>query len=256
MGLSINRLSAAYGKHQILKEVSIDNIPTGKLTALLGPNAAGKSTLFKSLTGILSTQSGDVFFSGQSLSDLNKTQRLEKICYMPQQFSSDAMLSVFDVVLLARKNLNDFRVNEEDLRVVENLLRRFDIEHLADRYISELSGGQQQLVSLCQALVRDASIYLLDEPTSALDLGRQLHVLDILKEEAALRNAVIILAIHDLSLAARHAEHVMLLKDGHIVLSGNTEAVFSSKELGEVYGVNIEIVRDSKQAMMVSAYRI
>lgn len=253
MSLKIDNLSSSFGKKPILKCIDLDNIPRGSLTALLGPNAAGKSTLFKNIAGILKPSEGRLRLDGEYLGQFNKVERFKRVCYMPQEFASHAMLTVFDVVLLARKNMDDFRVSKTDLEFVENLLVKFRVEHLAKRYIGELSGGQQQIVSLCQALARDAEVYLLDEPTSALDLGRQLQVMDVLQQEAQLRNAVFILAIHDLSLAARHAKQVIVMQNGMVRVYGSTEKVFSSSELNDVYNVRLELLKDSKNKIVVAA---
>ena len=253
MSFRVTDLQFSYPRKPVLRKVDSGDLPGGRLIALLGPNAAGKSTFFRCIAGLLQPQSGAVMLNDQSLHAMPQTQRIRKVCYMPQSFASGAALTVFEVVLLARKHLEDWRVSNDDTAFVEALLQRLGIEHLAGRYIGELSGGQQQMVSICQALVRPAELFLLDEPTSALDLRRQLEVMQILREITAERGAVTIAAMHDLNLAARFADHLMLMRDGEIRASGATSDILASPVLAETYGVKIELRRADDGTHMVGA---
>ena len=256
MTLRVQGLSFDYPGKPVLCGVDAGVLPEGKLTALLGPNAAGKSTFFRCVAGLLSPRDGRVLLDGVDLHLLSRAERIRDVCYMPQSYASNAALTVFEIVLLARKRLRDWRVSNEDIAAVSALLARFGIEHLAEHYIGELSGGQQQLVALCQAMVRPGRLFLLDEPTSALDLRHQLEVMQTLRELAVERGAVMIATMHDLNLAARFADHVLLMKDGRMIASGLTGAVLVSPELSQAYGVNIELLRtsDGVQAVGVRLY--
>ncbi|MCB1960577.1 MAG: ABC transporter ATP-binding protein [Rhodocyclaceae bacterium] len=253
MTLRVEALSFAYPHKPALHAVDTGTLPAGKLTALLGPNAAGKSTLFRCLAGLLQPQSGQLMLGEAALHAMSRAERIRHVCYMPQSYASNAALTVFEVVLLARKHLRDWRVDDADIAAVAALLDRFGICALSDRQIGELSGGQQQMVSLCQTLVRPARLFLLDEPTSALDLRRQLEVMQTLRTLSAERGAVTIAAMHDLNLAARFADHILLMQDGRVVASGSRDAVLASPALGEAYGVTIELVRGSDGVHMVGA---
>lgn len=253
MSLRIDDLHFAYPRKPVLRGIDTGELPAGRLTALLGPNAAGKSTLFRCVAGLLQPQAGRVSLGADALHAMSRAERIRSVCYMPQAFASSAALSVFEVVLLARKHLQDWRVNDADTDAVESLLRRFGIEHLADRFIGELSGGQQQLVSICQAMVRPARLFLLDEPTSALDLRNQLEVMRTLQALTEERDAVTVAAMHDLNLAARHAGHLLLMRDGEVLASGPTEEILASPVLTEVYSVNIELTRASDGTFIVGA---
>jgi iron complex transport system ATP-binding protein len=223
VSLDIHALNFSYSDKPVLHDIHLQNMPKGELTVVLGPNAAGKSTLFRCLSGLLSPDSGRIVLGGRNLHALHRDERFRAVCYMPQVFASQARLSVFEVILLARKSLASWRVSGKDMAVVDELLRNFGIEHLASRLIGELSGGQQQLVSLCQALAREPELFLLDEPTSALDLGRQLSVLHRLKQETVARQTVTLIALHDLSLAVRFADQVLVMSAGRIRAFGPTE---------------------------------
>ncbi|MEL6964770.1 MAG: ABC transporter ATP-binding protein, partial [Pseudomonadota bacterium] len=170
MSLNVKGLSFAYSKGKsVLYDVHFDIASTDRLIALIGPNAAGKSTLFRCIAGMLRPASGTVFLNHDDMTAVDRRDWSKRICYMPQSTASSAALTVFDVVLIARKHLSGWRIADDDIETTEKLLARLGIEHLADSYVGDLSGGQQQMVSIAQALVRNPNVFLLDEPTSALD---------------------------------------------------------------------------------------
>lgn len=253
MALSVENVSCSYGAKSILKEVSIPSISAGELTVLVGPNAVGKTTLFKTIAGLVRADSGQICLAQQDLVALPKFEALQKVCYMPQTFTGSAALSVFEVVLLAKKQCQSWRVSQEDMAAVEQQLHQFAISDLAHRPITELSGGQQQIVSLCQTLIRKADIYLLDEPTSALDLQRQLKVLQHLKDEARHRSAIMIISIHDLNLASRFADQLIVMDQGRVIQTGKTDKVLSSGAIEKIYGVNLEMMRCKHGNIVLSA---
>lgn len=255
MSLRLENVSFGFPRAQVLSSVSTEALPTGRITALLGPNAAGKSTLFRCIAGVLTPRQGAIWLNNQDLLSASRLQRMQQVCYMPQIAHSSAAITVFEAVLLAKKHMHDWRVSADDADAVEAVLVQFGIAELAQRYINELSGGQQQIVSLCQALVRSADLVLLDEPTSALDLQHQLNVLHTISTLTEVRESVTLISLHDLNLAARFADHIVLLNKGEVVISGPTEQVLESPQLANTYGVNIELKRASDSAYMVSATR-
>lgn len=252
--LSVSSLSHSYGKRQVLHDITISALQPGSLVGLIGPNAAGKSTLFKCLSGMRKNDTGSIYLGEENLADLSLRNRLKKVCFMPQFFSTTAALSVFEVVLMSYKQLAGWTVSAEDRLAVARALDLAGIGHLADANIAELSGGQAQMVSLCQALVRNANVYLFDEPTSALDLRHQLEGLTRIREAMHNRNAIGIVALHDLNLAARFADHLLLLGNGRLLAEGNPTEVLSQAVIGETYGVNIDLLQTKEETLHVSAY--
>ncbi|MEM9603201.1 MAG: ABC transporter ATP-binding protein [Pseudomonadota bacterium] len=255
-GLVLDAVSFAYGKTTVLHDATAGGMPRRSLTALVGPNASGKSTLFKCVSGLLKARSGAVRLDDADLAALHLRARLQTVCFMPQYFASNAALSVFDVVLMACKNLSGWTVSDGDIKRVAAVLESCGISHLADSYIGELSGGQSQLVSIAQSLVRQADVYLFDEPTSALDLRHQLAVLHRIKTHVAAYNAVGIVALHDLNLAARFADQLILLGNGRVRATGAPQAVLSTPELADTYGVEIALATGPQQEISVHAYSI
>lgn len=253
MTLQINNLSFGYTKKPVLHDISVDGFKAGQLTALIGPNATGKSTFFKCVAGLLKIDPKAITVNGENAADLGRSAWNRKVCYMPQTFSSNAALTVFDVILLARKNLSGWKVSDEDVAKVADTLEKVNISHLSEVFVGDLSGGQQQMVSIAQTIVRDPALFLLDEPTSALDLRHQLQIMNIIREESRERGILSIVALHDLNLAARFADHVVLMREGRVVLSGSPREVLSSPELARTYGVNIDIHETKDGVLTVAA---
>ncbi len=244
----------AYGDRLILDDVGFRPLEPGSITALIGPNASGKSTLFRVLAGLLKPTGGQVLLGDIDLDTLSSRNRLKRVCFMPQFFAANAVLTVFDVVMMAHKQLQGWRVLPEDMDLVAASLERAGVGHLSDAYINELSGGQAQMVSVAQALIRTADVYLFDEPTSALDLRHQLAVLDRIRNTIKQRHAIGIIALHDLNLAARFADNLLLLGQGRILAQGATEEVLSSPAIASTYGVEIEVITGPRKDILVHAY--
>lgn len=253
MMLEAKDLNFAYGTRPTLRGAGFAQLKPGQMTALIGPNASGKSTLFRAIAGLLKAD-GTVTLGDTDLATLSAKARLARICFMPQFFTANAALTVFDVVMMARKNLSGWRVTSEDMEAVGQALYDTQIGHLAEAYISELSGGQAQMVSVAQALIRNSDVYLFDEPTSALDLNHQLSVLTQIREAIANRNAIGIVALHDLNLAARFADHLILLRQGQVLAEGPPDEILHLPEIGETYGVDIRITTGPKEDLVVHAY--
>ena len=253
-GLSISHLSFAYGTRSILVDACLTLPRAGQLTVLIGPNASGKSTLFRLIAGLLKPRAGRITLYGEDLAMLTTQARLKKICFMPQYFAASAALTVFDVVMMAQKHLHGWRVTQTDMEIVGSALDRAGIGYLSEAYVSELSGGQSQMVSIVQALIRNSNVYLFDEPTSALDLHHQLDILARIKSAMQQRNTIGIVALHDLNLAARFADHVMLLGNGEIQVEGPPDDVLRSSMISDIYGVDIEIALGPRMELAVHAY--
>lgn len=252
--LTAENLTFSYGSRRIFDRVGFEPIAPGQLTALIGPNAAGKSTLFRLIAGLLKPETGKVHLGTTDLDTLTTRARLERVCFMPQFFTANAALTVFDVVMMAHKQLKGWRASEADMIAVASALQTAGIGHLSEAYVSELSGGQSQMVSVTQALIRKSDVYLFDEPTSALDLRHQLDVLGQIKAAVAERGAIGVVALHDLNLAARFADNLILLGEGRILAQGSPAEVLRAGAISNTYGVAIETSKGPREELIVHAY--
>ena len=220
MALQIRDLDFRYGATPVLQGLGTEALPRGALAALVGPNGSGKSTLFRCAAGLLRPERGTVALDGHDLSQLSQRERARKVFYLAQDTGARVALSVFDIILLARKSLHRgyaLAASPEDTRAVEAVIEELGLSAFASRDIATLSGGQRQLAAIGQALVREPDVLLLDEPTSALDVRRQLDVMATIREATRRRDIVTVVAIHDLSLAARFADRVLVMDRGCIV---------------------------------------
>ncbi len=237
--LEIRNLSFAYGPQAILKNISIAFRP-GLMTAVIGPNATGKSTLLKCISGILPGR-GEILIDGQDIKLLAPQTIGNRISYLSQEGCSKAALSVFEVVLLGRVHSLTLKVRQVEVDHVLNILRQLGIEKLAARNIGELSGGQRQLVFIAQALVREPAILLLDEPTNSLDLHRELEMLALIKELTVAKKLTTVITLHQLDMAARYADEIVVLAAGEVYAAGRPAAVLTPDMLRTVYQVNAKV---------------
>ncbi len=238
-------LSCAYSNKTVLRNINLGNIKRGSFVVLIGPNAAGKSTLFKALSGLVRVTSGSIKLNKIDLLESSKEEWNRNVCYLPQMSANTANLTVFETILIAKKTSHSWALQDKDIADASRLISEFQLESIAHKHISQLSGGQQQLASICQALVRKPSLYLLDEPTSALDIHRELQVLHALKKQTYERNIISIVSLHNLTLAVKFADQLIVVKDGSVHAQGDTEKVLSSGVIQSAYGVEIEILRSN-----------
>ncbi len=243
VGLVLKDVGASYGRATVLSRVAIDLLTPGATTAVIGPNAAGKSTLFKRIAGLI---------SGPGLVQLSDATRGDRsICYMPQDTGSNAVLTVYESLLLAAKQGGGWRVNDDELFEIDAILKALRIEDLSFRGLDALSGGQRQLVSLGQALVRKPEVLLMDEPTSALDLHRQIDVLEFVAGLAGRTGMIVLIALHDLNHALRYCTNTIVIANGEMAASGATADVITPAMLRDIYRVDARVESCSRGRPMV-----
>ncbi|EUB74202.1 Phosphonate-transporting ATPase [Pseudomonas sp. GM41(2012)] len=237
--IQLENLGARYGQREIISGVTTAAFMGGQVVAVVGPNAAGKSTLFKRMAGLIDGP-GQVI-----LQDAKKGH--QGISYMPQGLNASARLTVYESVLLARKQLTPgWVVHDDELKLVDEILGALGITELSFRNLGELSGGQQQLVSIAQTLVREPEVLLMDEPTSALDMHRQVQVLNFMRALARKREVIVFIAIHDLNQALRFADQVLVIAQGTTQGSGPCHEVITERMLRNVYKVEARIEKCSR----------
>ncbi|QTL41281.1 ABC transporter ATP-binding protein [Xenorhabdus budapestensis] len=243
-GLKISRFTAGYPKHPVIENLDVNPLPRGKITVLLGPNGSGKSTLLRSLAG-LNKANGALLLDGQDLMQMDFSQRAQNVVYLPQSLPAGVHLHVLESVIVAQRASGGVSSDQCEQEVME-LLRQLGIEHLALNYLDQLSGGQKQLVGLAQSLIRKPTLLLLDEPLSALDLNYQYHVMDLVARETRRRNIITVVVVHDINIALRHGDHILMLKKGELISEGSPEQVITPDSLAQVYGVKGRIERCSQ----------
>ncbi len=240
--ISIHHLHFSYEKRSVLQDVSF-TVQEGEILSLLGPNGSGKTTLLRCFNKILHPQQGSVQVKGQPLGLISLRELAKLIGYVPQQEAVTFPYSVFETVLMGRRPHVGWRLRTHDLDIVQACLRSLNLEHLSHRRVTELSGGERQRVAIARALAQEPQILLLDEPTSSLDLRHQLEVMETVAGLVKSRNMTAVLAMHDLNLAARFSDQIVMLHHGHLFCAGHPGTVLTRGNIRTVYGVEAEIYR-------------
>ncbi len=245
--LHITGIDAGYPRRPIIRNLSLPPMRAGTITAMIGPNGAGKTTLLRALAGLLPAK-GEARYDGRALLRLSPGDLARHVTYMPQSLPQGVALTVIESVMTALR-VSAAAGDGPDAHVhaqADAVLQRLDIGHLAFSSLDELSGGQRQMVSLAQAIVRRPHILLLDEPTSALDPRHQIDVMETVKEIAAAENMIVLAVLHDLNLALRWADLVVLLKDGAMVSAGPPEEAVTPEILAATYHIAARIEHCSR----------
>ncbi|MCA9876653.1 MAG: ABC transporter ATP-binding protein [Thermomicrobiales bacterium] len=232
MELSIQRLTCAYGKRQVLHDISVDALRSGEVIAVIGPNAAGKSTLFRCLAGLTRYQ-GVVSIDGVDTRTMKRTQVNRKIAYMPQDNLANVRMTVFEAVLLSLQVNAAWRVSDEDLDRVHRTLDALGITHLALRGLNELSGGQRQMVSIGQALVRQPDAIILDEPTNNLGVEETHGVLRFVRNARDSGHSCIFIA-HNIHHVFEVVDRIVVLRRGEVVADDIDPKQFTVQKVEEV----------------------
>lgn len=239
--LTIENLRVSYGTGVVLDGIDLSDIRPGELTALAGPNGAGKSTLLRAIAGLVRAH-GKALWKTCDLLEISAEERAKIVGFMPQGMTATNGLSVLEGVLASSRALAPHMpaARHEDLAL--RTLESVGLLNLATKRLGQLSGGQRQLASLAQSLVRDPEILLLDEPTSALDLRHQIEVMAVLRLIAA-GGRIVIMVLHDLNLAANWSDRLVFLHGGQIIRSGPPSESLTPDLIRQIYGVRSSIAR-------------
>ena len=243
--LSAIDLGLGYGDRQIVSGLSVE-IPTGKVSVIIGANGCGKSTLLRGLARLLSPTSGSVLLDGRNIQAWQSKEVAKVMGLLPQAPIAPEGITVADLVGRGRyPHQGWFRQwSDADDRAVAEALAVTDTLDLAGRPIEEMSGGQRQRVWIAMALAQETDLLLLDEPTTYLDLTHQVEVLDLLTDLNRRRGTTIVIVMHDLNLACRYADHLIAMRAGEISGQGSPSEVITPDTMQEVFGMNSVIIND------------
>jgi iron complex transport system ATP-binding protein len=242
MKLTANDLVIGYGQQTVGRNINLD-VGTGEILCLLGPNGCGKTTLFRTLLGLLKPLGGEVAIDGEPLSQLSRRQIAQRIAYVPQSHTPPFPYDAIDIVLMGRSaNLGLFsQPSSSDRDNALQAMQSLGIQALAATDYTTLSAGQRQLVLIARALTQQASLIVMDEPTASLDFGNQAIVLDRIARLAQSSGQGIVLSTHDPDQAFALSANVALMKEGAIIANGPTQQTLTSDRLSEVYGIQVTV---------------
>ncbi|GAA0944352.1 ABC transporter ATP-binding protein [Actinocorallia libanotica] len=243
--LKAQGLTLSYESRTVVDGLDLE-IPQGKVTVVVGPNACGKSTLLRALGRLLKPRRGAVLLDGVELSRLPTKQIARTIGLLPQTPTPPEGITVADLVARGRQPHQKWwqQWSDDDERAVTEAMERTDVAALAERPVDELSGGQRQRVWIAMALAQDTDLLLLDEPTTYLDIAHQVEVLDLVRRLNRERARTVVAVLHDLNQAARYADHLVAMKAGRVIAQGAPRDVVTADLVHEVFGLTCVVVPD------------
>jgi iron complex transport system ATP-binding protein len=243
----VDGLNHSYGRRKVLHDISFEVGP-GEFIGVIGPNGSGKSTLLGCITGVLDFRKGRVSIGGM---DVRRTSSLEiarMVGVVPQETSVGFEFTVQEVVLMGRyPHIDRFALEApEDLDIADEAMRSTNTHHLSERLVTNLSGGEKQRVIIARALAQEPKVLLLDEPTSHLDIRHQLEVLNLIKDLNTERGLTVMAVFHDLNLASRYCDRLLLMHDGRIMADGPPKEVLTRGNIAKGFEVTVSIGSSSK----------
>ncbi|MBE9563170.1 MAG: ABC transporter ATP-binding protein [Proteobacteria bacterium] len=246
--LRLQKVGLKIEKCWLVRNISI-TLPSQKLTVLIGPNGAGKTTILKLLTGLWKPTEGSVTLNSINLQKLQRAELARQLTLVPQTNNINFAFTVQDIVMMGRNpHLKRFQP-VMGLEHVKYAMEQTDISHLANRLVTKLSGGEMQRVIIARSLATQANIILLDEPTANLDISHVIEILELLKKLVA-DGHTIILSIHDINLAVRYADNIIIVNKGNIVDSGHPEQVLTDKMINNIFKIDLERITTNKGEVM------
>ncbi len=243
--LTVEAVTLGYGARVVVEALDLV-VPPGRITAIVGANACGKSTLLRAMSRLLAPRSGRVVLDGKDLHRLDTRGVARTLGLLPQSPIAPEGIVVSDLVARGRHPHQRLltRWSGADDRAVADALEVTGTDDLADRNVDELSGGQRQRVWIAMALAQQTDVLLLDEPTTFLDVSHQVDVLDLLTDLNRARGTTVVMVLHDLNLAARYADHLVAVAGGRVHAEGAPEAVLTADVVRDVFGLDSQVVTD------------
>jgi len=248
--ITIKDLSFSYGSRKILDDLNLV-VGDSEVLSLVGPNGSGKTTMIKCIDRILKPKGSILLNGGRDLQSLSRQEVAKYIGYVPQSTMGVLTTTVFDTILMGRKPHMGWRVADEDIDKVVDMMKLLHVEEFALKDFSELSGGQKQRVLIARALCQEPEVLLLDEPTSNLDVKHQLEALDTVRSIVKKTNISAVMAIHDLNLAARYSDTLVMLKKGRVHAIGDPLSLLTKENIRSIFGVEAVVMKDLDRPYVV-----
>ena len=248
--IEIKNVSHKIGEQQILNNVSL-NIPQNGITALIGANGAGNSTLMSVMARLQPLVSGSIAYNGRDLATTPTADVAKILAILTQENSIHSRISVRDLLLFGRYPYHQGRPTDEDKAIVEQAIVQFQLEPLAQRYLTELSGGQRQRALIAMVFCQSTEYVLLDEPLNNLDMYYAKNLMQLLRELTHEHNRTTVVVLHDINMAAAYADYVIAMQKGEVKFSGSPEEVFTVENIKELFDMEVEVLDHKGKKLIV-----
>jgi len=246
--ITVTDLSKTYGDKPVLSGVTAE-IPRGRLTSLIGPNAAGKSTLLMLMARLLRPSGGQVRLAGTPVGEIAPDSYARQVATLRQTPGLDLRLSVEDLVAFGRFPYSRGRLSREDRAAIDRALAFLSLDELRHRNIDELSGGQRQLAYLAMTVAQETECLLLDEPLNNLDMHHAVEIMRALRQLCDDLGRTVVLVIHDINFAANYSDHILALKDGRLACSGPVAEIVTEERLRALYNLDFQVLRNGDSVL-------
>lgn len=239
--ISFDNVLKTYDSKTVLNRVSI-SLPDNKMIAFIGPNGAGKSTLISIISRILKKDEGEILIDEKALDNWNTTLLAKEISILRQSNHMNVKLTVRELVGFGRYPYSKGKLNNEDLVIIDEAIKYMGINHLEDRFLDELSGGERQMAFIAMTIAQDTKYIILDEPLNNLDMNHSVKIMKILKELVEKNNKTVLLVIHDINFVTNYADYIVAMKNGEILYAGDTYEIITKDILKKIYDIDIDVV--------------
>jgi iron complex transport system ATP-binding protein len=237
--IEMQNVTVGYSHKPILKDINLEVLP-GRMVGLIGPNGSGKSTIIRALTRVIPLNRGSILIDGKNINHISQHELARILGVVPQIPLLPSAFTAFEVVLMGRNpHLGMFRnESKREVEITLQAMERTMTRHLASRRVAELSGGEIQCLLIARVLVQETKAILLDEPTANLDIGRQIEILNLIKQLCLGKNIAVLAALHDLNLAVQYCDSLVLINEGKVHARGTPEEVITAANIRDVYGAD------------------
>ena len=246
MILKTKNICLKYGSKEVIKDLNI-SITKGEIVSIIGPNGCGKSTILKALSRYLKPSRGKIFLEDRDIHNIDTKKAAKKIAVLPQVRNVPSDFSVETLVSYGRYPHLGFgnRLKKEDFEIIDWAVKKTGIEHVKDRTVGTLSGGEQQRAWIAMALAQKPEILILDEPTTFLDISYQLEILELVRELNQTLNLTIIMVLHNINQAIRYSHKIYVIKEGKVYSHGDSKSLIHKDLLRKVFHIEADVLEDS-----------
>ncbi|EAJ1254266.1 ATP-binding cassette domain-containing protein [Campylobacter lari] len=238
--IELKNIEKKYNKKTIVKDINI-NFEKGKLTSIIGSNGAGKSTVLSLASRLIKADKGEIIINGKNINTYKENNLAQILSILKQQNNLNIKLTIEDLVAFGRFPYSQGKINNQDKDKINEAIKYMNLEDIKDRYLDTLSGGQKQRAFIAMIIAQDTEYIFLDEPLNNLDMQHSVSIMKIIKNLATECNKGIIVVLHDINFASIYSDHIVAMKNGIILQSGNTNEVINTPNLKEIFDMEISI---------------